>query len=227
MAIRIKKIEEIGKIKVYLVDGEQVRDTLDTDFTNFGQHYRFDFIPKDEFWIDHEEDEDEVDFYIEHLLVEFSLMEKGVGYEEALKKADNVEQKSRDISAGGKTQKKKSGSFSDYAKLRIELIQRVKTVSIWLVDGKMVRDELDIDYTEGGHGYVYNYIPKTEIWIDNDVVPEERPYILLHEMYERNLMRRGMVYDEAHKRATRIEHEARQKPNLLRKYLEDEANKIG
>ena len=41
-------------IQVWVVDGEYIRTYVDEEFTNFGQHYRFPYIPENEFWLDRE-----------------------------------------------------------------------------------------------------------------------------------------------------------------------------
>ena len=61
-------------------------------------------------------------------------------------------------------------------------------LSVWIINGRLVRSGFDDDFTEGGHDYVYEFVPRDEIWIDNDLEEVERPYVLLHELHERNLM---------------------------------------
>ena len=63
------------------------------------------------------------------------------------------------------------------------------TVNVWLVDGNLVRSYYKTDYTEGGHGYVYPWVPKPEIWIEDGADHREVPYIVCHEYIERRLMR--------------------------------------
>jgi hypothetical protein len=46
------KLDTRGDITVRIVDGVYICGHMDEEFTNFGQHYRFKFIPKNEFWID-------------------------------------------------------------------------------------------------------------------------------------------------------------------------------
>jgi hypothetical protein len=74
--------------------------------------------------------------------------------------------------------------------------------AIVLVDGSLVRRYLDPDFIFGGHGYVYSYIPKDEIWLDKRMERAEIPYIEHHERVERDLMEQGATYDEAHDVAT-------------------------
>lgn len=111
---------------------------------------------------------------------------------------------------------------------RTRLWRRFQGVLVYIVNGLTVRNEIDIDYVAGGHGYVYNYIPVGEVWIDNDVSPEERPYVLLHELVEMQLMRDyGMEYDQAHEEANGVEQNARQRPDLLDLMIRQAAGRIG
>lgn len=45
----IKKICNLGRYNVWIVDSEFVRKNICEDFVNLGQHYTFNFIPKNEF----------------------------------------------------------------------------------------------------------------------------------------------------------------------------------
>jgi hypothetical protein len=82
-------------------------------------------------------------------------------------------------------------------------------LAIYLVCGSRVRNLRDSDFDQGGNGYAYNFIPKDEIWIDDHVPEEERPFVAFHECHEAEDMRRGMSYDEAHVRAKRLEDKLR------------------
>ena len=48
----LRKTDRRGNIQVWIVDGSYVRGHIDEEFTNFGQHYRYAYIPANEFWID-------------------------------------------------------------------------------------------------------------------------------------------------------------------------------
>ena len=83
-------------------------------------------------------------------------------------------------------------------------------MTVWLIDGNLARSYYKTDYTQGGHGYVYPWVPKLQIWIEDGVDYREIPYILCHEYLERRLMRdRGMGYDPAHETASRLEFDLR------------------
>jgi hypothetical protein len=50
----IKKVEDRGDLQVWIVDGAYIRGHIDEEFTNFGQHYLYPYIPINELWIDQE-----------------------------------------------------------------------------------------------------------------------------------------------------------------------------
>ena len=84
----IEKADDRGKFHIWVVDGSYIRSRKDEEFTNFGQHYRYLYIPVDEFWIDREAGTGELNFFVEHLLVEYRLMAQGKPYAAALEAAD-------------------------------------------------------------------------------------------------------------------------------------------
>jgi hypothetical protein len=55
-------------------------------------------------------------------------------------------------------------------------------------------------------------VPKGEIWIERGVEPKERGKILLHELAERALMKRGKGYHQAHRAALKAEGRGRHDP---------------
>jgi hypothetical protein len=218
----IKKVGQRGRIVIWVVDGTYVRTHLDEEFTNYGQHYGFKCIPKDEFWLDKEAKEDEQRFFVDHLLIEHRLMEKGVPYEKALEAADKQEMAERKR-AGDLEKMTTGGNLPDPTKVHVRLWKKLETgINIWIVDGRLVRSVFDVDFTEGGHDYVYEFVPENEVWIDNDLEEEERPYVLLHELHERNLMAKGWTYSKAHDDSSRIEYYCRHHPNELHMELAKE-----
>src|SRR4029453_15337671 len=83
-------------------------------------------------------------------------------------------------------------------------------VKVWVVDGNLVRSYYKTDYTEGGHGYVYPWVPRPEIWIEDGVDHREIPFIVSHEYLERRLMRdEGIDYDTALDICSRVEFDLR------------------
>lgn len=238
----IKKYTKISNFTVWIVDGSYIRMHIDKQFTNFGQHYRFKYIPDNEFWIDREHSGDESLFFISHMLVEHRLMAKGKSFDSAIDKANMAE----------KSERKKSKFFKSVSKMKTDsgLIRRVHKklikkysldkLKVWIVNGELVRDLFYIDFTEGGHDKVYKFIPENEVWIDDDLSPKEIGFILLHELYERNLMcigwpyyvnvkesldKRGNLLKTAHGAASALEYHYRHNPKELNKRLLEEVKK--
>jgi hypothetical protein len=219
----LEKIEQRGKFAIWIVDGTFLRGHKDEEFTNFGQHFRYPYIPENEFWIDREASHDEHRFFIEHLLVEHRLMARGMDYDAALEIADRAERKERRragdlriLTHGGK-------SLPDGRDVHERLWKKLESgLAVWIINGRLVRSAFDIDFTEGGHDYVYEFVPSNEVWIDDAIEEIERPYVLLHELHERNLMAKGMAYFKAHDDSSRIEYHCRHHTDELHDALANE-----
>ena len=117
----------------------------------------------------------------------------------------------------------RGGNPPDPARVHVRLWKHLTSgVSVWIVDGRLVRSVFDVDFTEGGHDHVYGFVPANEVWIDNDLAFAERPYVLLHELHERNLMAGGWDYGRAHEDSSRLEYRCRHNPGELRPALAKE-----
>ena len=212
----IAMVEERGSFRIWIVDGSYIRGHIDEEFTNFGQHFRFPFIPENELWLDQEAEHDERQFFIDHLLVEQRLMKAGRPYAEAIVEADRQERKER-RRAGDVRKVTGSGTVLPAGKsMHEKLWKRLENaVTVWIVNGRLVRSTFDIDFTEGGHDKVYEFVPSGEVWIDDAIVEEERGYILLHELHERNRMSTGWPYSKAHAESSHLEYRCRHHPDEL------------
>ena len=224
----LKKFSEVSGFKVFIVDGEYIRENMDEEFTNFGQHYRFKFIPKNELWIDKERVSGEEKFFIDYLLVENRLMAKGISYDKAVDRGNIIERRER---ANSKLMKRRI-KLKKYPEKLIDSVHKdllqkysTKKIRVWIVSGEAVRGLFYVDFTEGGHGYVYSFIPKNEVWIDDDIEPDELKFVLLHELHERNLMSKGMKYEPAHARSSKIEYYCRKHKGEINKKLKSEIKK--
>jgi hypothetical protein len=219
----LQKLDERGKLQIWIVDGPYIRGNIDEEFTNFGQHYRFKYIPENEFWMDREAQHEEYLFFIEHLLVEHRLMAKGMPYEQALPEADRTERKERRLAGDVSKLTHHGEKLPDGKDVHERLWKKLESgLSVWVVNGRMVRSVFDIDFTEGGHDYVYEFVPQNEIWIDDAIVETERGYVLLHELHERNRMAKGWIYDKAHAESSRLEYHCRHNPDELHDALIEE-----
>jgi hypothetical protein len=212
----IRQLDERGDMKVWVVDGSYIRGHIDEEFTNFGQHYRFPFIPLNELWLDDATETDEQQFFIDHLLVENRLMAKGVSYEKAIVAGDQAERKERRRAGDVARLTHHGQKLPDGHDVHKRLWKRLEnSVAVWIVSGRMVRSVFDIDFTEGGHDYVYEFVPEKEVWIDDDILEPERPYVLVHELHERNRMALGWPYSKAHAESSRVEYRCRHHPDDL------------
>ena len=82
-------------------------------------------------------------------------------------------------------------------------------LSVVVVDGTYVRNNFDSDFSQGGNGFRYRFIPRGEIWIDSLMIEIEWPFIAFHECREAELMRKGWTYGRAHDTAKRLEDKYR------------------
>lgn len=98
--------------------------------------------------------------------------------------------------------------------IRIKKFGEKEGFKIFLVDGYKIRQFIDFDFTMGGHGLRYVYVPLNEIWIDFSNKDETRE-IIIHEITEFKLMKRGINYDLAHEQASLKEAEIRNKKIIL------------
>ena len=212
----VARVEERGGLVIWTVDGSYIRGHVDEEFTNFGQHYRYPYVPENELWIDQENDADERRFFIDHLLMEHRLMKAGMPYARALEKADREERKERRRAGDMQRLTRHGTKLPDGHEVHERLWKTLENgLSVWVVKGRLVRSVFDIDFTAGGHDYVYEFVPQNEVWIDDDIGEEERPYVLLHELHERNLMTKGWPYNKAHADSSRVEYHCRRHPDEL------------
>ena len=228
----LKKIGEYKEHSVYYVDGPYIRANIEEEFTNFAQHYRFKFIPENEFWIDLEFGKKEWKYFAKHLYHESQLMKSGKTYVEAIDEADKIEQVERNKSPVIKKIKKLSNKsiIKKIHKRQLKQFSNEK-INVWIVNGFLVRSLFFIDYTEGGHDKIYDFIPPGEVWIDDAINPKEIDFVLLHELYERRSMINDKInllkkesYNQAHAQASELEFLFRKNPKNIKKEIKQELN---
>jgi hypothetical protein len=212
----LSKYDTRGDIEIWIVDGSYIRGHKDEEFTNFGQHYRYPYIPLQEFWLDVEAEHDERAFFIDHLLVEHRLMSQGVPYDKAIVEADREERKERRRAGDVRRATRHGQQLPDGQSVHERLWKELENgVRVWIVNGRLVRSIFDIDFTAGGHDHVYEFVPAGEVWIDDAIVEKERGFVLLHELHERNQMAQGTPYSKAHADSSRLEFRCRHHPDEL------------
>ncbi len=215
----LRRLEERGRLAIWVVDGDYVRKNVNEEFSNFGHHWTIAQIPPGEIWLDEEGHPDEQRFFVRHALVERKLMERGKSYEVARVEADKIERELR--SRAGDLARARHGKEEVKPEAMHSRLWKACPggVHVWFVNGRLVRSVYDIEFTEGGHDYVYEFVPPNEVWIDDDLHEDERGFVLFHELHERNLMAKGMEYDAAHADSSRLERHYRNHPAALHEAL--------
>lgn len=219
----IKKLCRISEVDVWLVNGAYIRDNICEDFVNFDHHYHLRLIPKNEFWIAKEAKHDETRFYIDRMLAERRMIAAGASYEKANARAELIERAERSKSRMMKRMGRKKLHRQDIiSRIHRKTLYRSNGLKVWLVNGELVRDFFMTDYAGGGHDRVYHFIPEGEVWIDDDIPPADRKFIIIHELHERALMAEGKDYPHSHEKATEVEDYFRHHPKRIGKTIEAE-----
>lgn len=179
--------------KIVYVDGFKIRMNLDLEFAicheqnlDFNSYAPKFYIPSDEVWIDARfKDEQELLLRIET-------------EEVAGATADERRE----------TRKKLFLDKGQLPEFKVES-EIENGISVVKVRGELIRKFIDPDFMQGGHEFVYDYVPKGEVWLDFKNDPAELPFILHHEIVERNLMEKGESYDSGHDAAIAAEKKMR------------------
>jgi hypothetical protein len=205
---------------VYAVNAFAVRNAArpDEEFGNFATADEFpDLIPKKEIWISEKLAAREGVFFIANALSYLARQAAGAT-ERAYDDGIEVERMLRERVTGlafrdGKPHERVPDDI--YLEEYLTLPDPKGPVTVWVIDGNLARSYYKTDYTEGGHGYVYPWVPEPEIWIEDGVDRRELPFIVCHEYLERRLMRDlGLEYDPAHELCSKVEFDLRKSEGL-------------
>jgi hypothetical protein len=212
---------------LYSVNAFAVRNIAqpDEEFTNFATKDDFpNLIPAGEIWVSDRNLEKEGVFFLANAIARLKERERGASDDRATDAGLAAERILREKHNGVKFRDGKPHRHVPddlYAEHYLTLPDPEFPVEVWLIDGNLVRSYYKTDYTEGGHGYVYPWVPKRQIWVEKDMHRRELPYIVSHEYIELRLMRdEGLGYDRAHAICSRVEFKLRKgrgiAPLLLR-----------
>jgi hypothetical protein len=220
---------EKDNIEIWIIDGNRVRQKIYKEFLYGGNEQRYIFNPKGEIWIDNAISCEEYDLTVAHELNERHLMAKfGWTYEAAHDSSLSLEQvirhRNQEICASHEASLKKVSVLDSYNKkeirnlpdsIRLTNVYRVPEgvrdgISIWIVDGYMVRKNFYPDFGFSGNDMAYHFIPAKEIWIDGQVSCEETEYSIALEMKERQLMIEGKSYSDAYEEAVQMIQDQRE-----------------
>ena len=202
---------------IWIVDGSQVRLKIFSSFLYGGNEQRYPFNPKGEIWIDNAISCEEYYLTLAHELNERHLMAKfGWTYLASHDSSLSVEQiirHSNDEICRAHEASLEKVPVTDYDNIkeikgipdsiRLQGIYRIPVdtregISIWIVDGYMIRKNIYPDFGFSGNDLSYHFIPPKEIWIDGQVSCEETEYSIATEMMERKGIEAGKSYDDAY-----------------------------
>jgi hypothetical protein len=186
----------------------------DEEFDNFATHNEFpDIIPKGAIWINERAMRREGEFFSANAVARLKALEGGASEDSAYTIGLNADRKLRAMRTGIRYRAHRpSKRISPRIHVRryFTLPDEKFPIDVWIVDGLRVRSTYMTNYTEGGHGYVYPWVPKNEIWIEEAIELAEVPFIVAHEYIEHRLMRdEGMEYDKAHECCSEVEFDLR------------------
>jgi hypothetical protein len=225
--------EEQG-YKIWIVDGYMIRRKIYDEFLYGGNEQRYPFVPAGEIWIDHAVSCEEYEMTLAHELNERHLMAVfGSTYYAAHDSSLAVEvEMRRRFWKVCRDHESSLPKFSvlDYDKIKeisdtpdsvqLKNIYRVplgtrNSISIWVVDGYLIRQNFYPDFGFSGNDLAYSFIPPKEIWIDGQVSAEETEYSIMTELNERNYMLKGKSYAEAYELSIAEVSETRNKMEEL------------
>lgn len=219
--------------RVMTVDAFGVRSLTrhDEEFTNFAIHTDFpSLIPPGEVWVDERLFEAEGLFSLVDAMVHLKKLEEGVPEDRAYQAGVDAERLLREQIMGVKFRGEKPHRRTPpevYIGHYATLDDPKGRVEARLIDGNLVRCLYRTDYVEGGHGYVYPWVPKGEVWLEQGVALRELPFVLAHEYTELRLMRdEGFAYDPAHAIAAKVEFALRE-GDALRDLLAPSGRRFG
>jgi hypothetical protein len=221
---------------VWIVDGNQVRLKIFSSFLYGGNEQRYPFNPKGEIWIDNAISCEEYYLTLAHELNERHLMAKFgwkyiTAHDSSLSLEQEIRRTNEEVCRAHEAAMKKV-SVTDYDNIKeikdipdsikLQNIYRVpigtrEGISIWIVDGYMVRKKIYPDFGFSGNDLSCHFIPPGEIWIDGQVSCAETEYSITTELMERKLMEKGKPYDDAYSDAIDITLQQRQVMNELAK----------
>ena len=211
-----KLINQYGRIKVYLVDGEAIRNSS-LNAEEFGESGCHSDYPKlilpNEIFIEDDVKTEEIPALIAGRLFQLKCLTKGMNptkaYRLSLRKEEIHRQK---VLASKRCDAKPDGPTPD--EIHIKKYGEIPSegITVWIVDGEEIRRYWKHDFLEAGHGYVYNWVPKNEIWVEKGIHEDEIPLMILHEFVEREIMKyKHLDYNHSHNISRKVEYAHRNK----------------
>jgi hypothetical protein len=208
---------KVQKYDIWIVNGNQVRLKIFSSFLYGGNEQRYPFNPKGEIWIDNAISCEEYYLTLAHELNERHLMAKFgwkyiTAHDSSLSLEQTIRHSNEEVCRAHEASLKKvvATDYDNIKEIRslpdsiqLQDIYRVPVgtregITIWIVDGYMVRKSIYPDFGFSGNDLSYHFIPPKEIWIDGQVSCDETEYSIATEIKERKLLEAGKSYDDAY-----------------------------
>ncbi len=220
--------------ELWVVDGAKIRETIYPEFLYGGNGQRYRFEPEKEIWIDNTISAEEYRYTLAHELNEHKLMQQfGYTYyaahdsslriERLMRLADEKESSEFEKSLGKVAvldcdSLKEIAELPDSVYLKNVFRQHLDDrdgVAIWIVDGAVIRKELYPDFGLSGNDLAYYFIPRNEIWIDEQTSCQEIEISIVSELTERKFLAEGRGYDYAYDQSVKQAALLRKKQDIM------------
>jgi hypothetical protein len=218
------------------VCSSDLRQKIYKEFLYGGNEQRYLYNPKGEIWIDNAISCEEFDLTLAHELNERHLMAKfgwtyQTAHDSSLRLEQTIRRNNELICREHEAMLKNVGVTDSYNikeiktlpdSIQLQSIYRIPmgsrdSLTVWIVDGYLVRKNIYPDFGFSGNDLAYHFIPAKEIWIDGQVSCEETEYSIALEMKERNLMREGKTYSDAYEDAVQMIQDQRARMEIITK----------
>ena len=219
---------------IWIIDGYKVRHNIYNSFLYGGNEQRYPFTPKGEIWIDNALSCEEFEMTLIHEINERHLMAKfGWTYLKAHDSSLQLEVKTRRLydsickaheASLGKIAVTDHDNIKEIMDIpdsvQLKNIYRLPIgvrdgISVWIVDGYLVRKNIFPDFGFSGNDLSCHFIPPKEIWIDGQISCEETEYSIATELMERREMTEKKAYSDAYEDAITENTKQRDKMDLI------------
>lgn len=201
--------------RIWIISRNRVVQDLYPEWIAGGNDQRYRFNPVDEMWIDDRMGIEELEYTIRHELLERRLMqEQGMSYDRAHNEALKLEKRlrtrdeNRALANGVKLASlaRDSKAHPKLASVNPEKLRRLyrrpfcraNGLTYWIVDGPLVRLELEPDFLYADSYSMRSYMPKDEIWLDSAMDCFEGYMSVFRRKFRRRLELSGCSADQAY-----------------------------
>ena len=108
----------------------------------------------------------------------------------------------------------------------VKKYKKVGGLTVFLVDGKYIRENIDKEFTNFGQCHKFSFIPQDEMWLDKERNPDEEEFFIDSMLSIRKSLEDGKTYEEAVKKADKIEKRERMASASAKELKKEHRDKI-